>query len=573
MSSWDILVIHTQRVRLNYQEEERLSAYDDLLKFLDVSEIAKGVVAVHDLHGTKGLEELLKTVESLPKACEEFTSSELLYSVLSLVRKHEVSLNIALQILSNTVQLGKASSHICPRLLLPVVNLVSSCVADEKLSTSELSCTLLEGILSRSKDGATDNERNSDEDIVDSIRSAMNAEAKGDGMLRLRYCSLFSRLLERGGDSMYSLCFNRGCISDMVLLAKENDPLLQMSAIGLLTSLAHSKLGVHNCFSDGVVMWLLQLAGSSDETADPYLGPDAMECLATIFNQASKVGAIQEIARSGDYEDTIITFATVILRSLSSESISGSGTGSQDAIWNAALHSLAMFTVSSKTVFMLMLSNDSIILALTSMLRSPKPLLRGSVLMCIAHILGANFNTTASAAADSSLAESIVFDTTSIAAAGAGADAGAKSFSRSTAVEDADEIKALKMKLLIGIGTARNTTAVSYILALAKQPVVETMQGACRLMCVLSRSTWGLNILFSGNVAATVPGSPMYEYIHNYHYLDDKTQKKWKFEVITSIANSPGFHHLPADLQALINKRVQQGPYFVAAQLAEPMVL
>ena len=295
-----------------------------------------------------------------------------------------------------------------------------------------------------------------------------------------------------------------------------------------------------------------------------YLEPDALECLATIFNNAAACNTMPSSSNNSnnndnnnhhhqseqnsttipEYSDTILQFANAVLLQVSSNN---------EVAKNAALHSIAIFATSSYHAFTLLLNNNDIINNWTSMMKSPKPSLRAAVLMSAAHIIGSDIHMNAS------LANSTVFQTTTAAA------------SASMPTEDTEIIKGLKVKLLIAIGKARDTPVVTYILKLAKEPIPETMQAACRVLCALGKSSWGLNLLFSGENSHV--GSHMWAYIHDYHMLSTKEQKEWKYDVICSIANSPGFTHLRIDLQTLISKRVEQGPYFVAAEVAGPMVL
>ena len=367
------------------------------------------------------------------------------------------------------------------------------------------------------------------------------------------------------------MCASAGCVDDMVALARTPDPLLQMAALGLLVGLSYSTQGMEYFFARGVAGWLLQLAGVPDcggaeaGEADMYLGPDALEVLAAIFTNAAATGVIpiggsasasSSASANGtahlstQYRDTIISFTKAILSAVGDSSASHASSASN--IKFAALHSLAIFTVSSQTALCLVLENDELVGLWCELLKSTRSDLVGAVLMSIAHVLAARVDAG-----------------TGLGAGEGGSDATV--FTAAAAGEDEEQVKVLKTKLLLAIGAAKVKSAPVYLLSCAQQPLVEIKHGACRVLAALARHTWGLNLLFSGENAAV--GSPIWVFLHDYHHVDGKAQKEWKYEVLCAIANSRGFGHLRSDVQGFVRKRVEQGAYFVPAEMEDPMVL
>ena len=380
------------------------------------------------------------------------------------------------------------------------------------------------------------------------------------------------------GSALYSVCAAAGCVQEIVALASTPDPLLQMNTLGLLVGLSYSPQGMEYFFSNGVATWLLELAGMSvsvgsggegqrQEQGEPdaYLGPVSLEVLATIFTNAAATGSIGAATTNAQYSDTILAFTKAMLSAVASSPESSTCAHQAANMQFAALHSLAIFTASSKVALTLVLQNNELVSMWCELLNSTKAELVGATLMSIAHVLAAEVDVDAGV-------DATVFQEATAAVTSATSTNNTDTNSRRTQpVEDSEEVKVLKTKLVRAIGTAKNKNPVTYLLVCAHQPLAEVKQGASRVLVALARNVWGLNLLFSGDNATE--GSPLWKFLHDYHHVDGKAQKEWKYEVICAIASSRGFSHLRADLQGFVSKRVQQGAYFVPADMEEPMVM
>jgi len=413
------------------------------------------------------------------------------------------------------------------------------------------------------------------------VLEAMNARAASSGTLRLRYCSIFARLLAHS-DRVFNICVSTGIVDAIVQLVCTPDPLLQMTALDLLIGFAGTAGGMRYLMEHGLVAWLVALAGGQEgsEEQDPYLGPDAVRCCAEILTHAAKRGLFglapasvpadtataipattpdmdvmpvecdsngsATAAATEGQQRLLLGFMRAMLRNIDSQA---------DGSRYASLDAIATFAASCEGAMLLTLGNAELVECWLVLLRSPKPDLRGAVLLCLAHVIGSMVPQSGDSAS-----------TAAAAAMAATADQEAQLTDAAVAV-DSPAVAAAKQRLCLQIGQPRQLPTVKYLVNAARQPVSESRHGACRVLAAMARHTWGLHMMFASEADG------FWEYVKDYRSEQGQQQKEWKFEVISGVAASPGIQHLRADVQAFVAKRVQQGPFFVPADVEEPQVL
>ena len=176
------------------------------------------------------------------------------------------------------------------------------------------------------------------------------------------------------------------------------------------------------------------------------------------------------------------------------------------------------------------------------------------MLLCLAHVISTPVPSRSAAAAAAAAAAEAKTDAEALLVA-------------SEAAVDSPAVTAAKQQLCLQIGHPRQLPTVKFLVDAARQPVSESRHGACRVLAAMAKHSWGLHLLFASDADG------FWEYVKDYRSEHGQQQKEWKYEVINAVAICPGIRHLRADVQAFVTKRIQQGPYFMPADVEEPMVL
>jgi len=581
----------TYRLRLTASEADREKVYSELLNFTDSSETCECVIHAYALFGLKGVLDVLQTLEHVPRARHEFASSRSLKPCLDMLQelKHAPALSAALAMLHSAEtasQQGNQHTQRLPESSIPdIVSFAAPLVVHESLALSERVCQLVESLLRRMDLSSTRQDQDAAlESALRVVLRAMDSCAAANGTLRLRYCTIFSRLLAHS-DRVFNMCVSAGIVDAIVQLVRTPDPLLQMTALDLLVGFAGTASGMRYLLDSGVVQWLVGLAGGQEEQAeqDPYLGPDAVRCCAEILTHAAKWGMVGgggtalaapfptptqtqllqgnagtatpdmdvdvdvvevDVAATEKQNRLLLGFLRAMLRNIDSQA---------DGSRYASLDAISTFATSCEGALLLTLGNEQLVECWLSLLRSPKPELRGAVLLCLAHVIGRNTPAVALAAPAG-------------AAAVAASDSEALPMD-ATVVGDSPAVSAAKQRLCLQIGQPRQLPTVKFLVNAARQPVSESKHGACRVLAAMARHSWGLHILFASETDG------FWEYLKDYRSEQGQQQKEWKYEVVNAVATSPGIRHLRADVQTFMAKRLQQGPFFVPADVEDPQVL
>ena len=306
----------TYRLRLTALQSDKEKVYSELLNYTDSTETCDCVINTYALFGPKGVLDVLQTLEHLPRARVEFAASRSLKSCLDLLQElgNVSALTIALEMLHSAEVSSEQNLNLqgLPEDSVPdIVSFAAPLVAHDSLALSERSCQLIESLL-RHLDRSPTCQTAVLDSVLRVVLDAMNARAAGNGTLRLRYCSIFARLLARS-ERVFNTCVATGVVDAIVQLVRNPDPLLQMTALDLLVHFAGTTAGMHYLFNTGLVGWLVQLAGGQEEGAaqDPYLGPDAVRCCAEILTSAAKLGAFGAMSGPAAGTDTDAAVAAV----------------------------------------------------------------------------------------------------------------------------------------------------------------------------------------------------------------------------------------------------------------------
>ncbi len=377
--------------------------------------------------------------------------------------------------------------------------------------------------------------------------ATLTSNLLADGTLQFRYCTVFARAL-RHSERIFRSALATGVVESIVRLVRTPDVLMQMTSLDLLVSFAGTVSGMRYLLAEGLLTWLVGLAGGFEATngmtADPYLGPEAVRCTAeilplvasssafTVLSAAPTTADLTDSSRD-DQRALLEGFLRAMLLNIDSTA---------DGSRYASLDAIATFATSSATALCWTLEHVELVRSWLLLLRSPKPELRGAVLLCIAHVVSSPIPVQA-----------------------------ARHSSHESALQDkgpeTEAVAAARRKLCVAVGQPHNLPTVRYLVNSARQPVSESRRGACRMLAAMAKHAWGLQLLFAD------ASDGFYPYLQDYHGEHGQQQKEWKFEVVAAVAASPGLLHLRNDVQAFVALRLAQGPYFMPAELAEPMVI
>lgn len=565
LAEWTELENITQRMRLSTSDLQKNEAFEELLRFTASSDACECVIKAFTMHGGAGALDVLQTIDCLPRSRDEFTSSPHLRPCLELFRSNAITANLstALNIL-NRAEIKK-TSHLHGDVVPVVVAFASPLIGSDSLSLSEVSCTLIEALLIRVSSDSTPTSPYQQTEaevqaLLQVVMSDMNRLAGADGTVRLRYCTVLARIIGHS-EVLFRVGQSCGAVGTILDLVRTPDTLLQMTALNLLVDVASTYSGLHYLFDQGIMNWLVCMAaggavgpegGGKVVEPDPYLSPDALRCCAEIFTRA----AAPTLSSQGDSDGGASTSTSTPTSTLTSvlltrdpellarfiRAVLQNIDSNADGQRYAALHALATFASSSETACLIILNDKGILDSWTTLLRSPKPELRGAVLFSIAKVI-----------------HSRVCECPGAGAGGV----------RRECVEcaDSEAARSAKLALFHATGEPHHLPAVKYLVNAARQPVSEMRHAACALLAAMAQSSWGLHALFEN------PEHGFWEYIQYEHSGSTKIEKEWKFEVLSSCSKSPGLHHLRDDVKVFIKQRVQAGAYFVPAEPMEPLVL
>jgi len=493
-------------------------------------DICDALMKCKDLFGMKGVTEVLKSLPSSVSVYQEFSTSPSLATVLDSCLNSDETASLILQILhkAEDSQVG-GLDHRC-------IPLISSFACDnigaQSLALSEASASLMESLIVKSGDDTRIT-------ILESFMASLN-KVKSDTTLLLRYCTVLSKILNRG-DNLFTACLNCGGITQILDLCRCNDVLLQVTALDLLYGFAGSRNGIQYLIQNGVLEWLVDVAsGSNGSEPDPFLGPSALECLSNIFTRGISSKVIQDLTETPE----LPRFINAVFQNIDSPEQTSRFVG---------LFAIAEFASSSEKAMEMMFSNDDLMSTWVSLLNSPKTELKASVLHSIARVIDSNIQSSPEA---ESKAEQTVLDA-------------AISSSNSIPLADSEQVKLRKLSLLSMVGRVKKTSPLTFLLLCVKQPISEVRHAAYETLAALARrpTGWGLQILFED------PTSGFKEFLEDYGSEFSKEGKEWKFSVVAAIAENTMISHVREDVEQFIRKRVLQGPYYRPAQMEDPLVL
>jgi hypothetical protein len=229
-----------------------------------------------------------------------------------------------------------------------------------------------------------------------------------------------------------------------------------------------------------------------------------------------------------------------------------------DADRAIGLSALASFAASSETALTVVMSDEELVGSWFAQLNTGKSEVVAAVLLSMVQILeGSNYLRKASLSSSS---------------AGAAETKAATEDGPSPMVIDEGEsptLPALKKKLVAHLGRAKQVPPVAFLVKTARQPIPESRMASFALMTAIGRQQpggWGLLELM---------GTPGFrEFIVDRSTEYAKEGKDAKFELITTIANSPQFgQFFDEHTRSTVERLVAQGPYFFPTLLAEPQVM
>jgi hypothetical protein len=149
-------------------------------------------------------------------------------------------------------------------------------IEKDDLTISDRACTLVESIICTSELHRTL--------LATMFRQSLKF-ATSDKNIYLRFANIWARILGKS-DGLFESCMSCGAVDAILSLCRSNqDILVQIVSIELLTEFAKTSLGLKCLFDSGTVVWLVSVPSSEEDAS--LLGNQALRQLGDIFVTAS----------------------------------------------------------------------------------------------------------------------------------------------------------------------------------------------------------------------------------------------------------------------------------------------
>ena len=350
----------------------------------------------------------------------------------------------------------------------------------------------------------------------------------------IRYITIMAKILTFS-DRHFDICLNAGAVNAIFDICRDNsDILAQIVTIELVLNFAYTSNGLQYLFTNGVMSWLIITACGSQSTrvtSNELLGPTALRLIGEILIRSSSRSLIIDLCWFREESAELMNnFLQAIIMYID---------GSEEVNRLIGIRALTDLALSSKKGYNMVLSHDSLIQSLLSLLNA-KNEVQAVVLHSIARILDQQITEPSSEEKQSIEVPS---------------DHDDEIYEQS--------ISEKKLSLLRSIGTVKRMNTISYIIKTAKQPLPEIRLAAYDVLRAIAGQSKGMGIhLLYGTVGFR-------EFIENRETEFSKEGKEAKFAVIETIALSKGF--LSADVSNKIEAMIKEGPYYLPLILSDPM--
>lgn len=350
----------------------------------------------------------------------------------------------------------------------------------------------------------------------------------------IRYITIMAKTLTFS-DRHFDVCLNAGAVTAIFDICRDNsDILAQIVTIELVLNFAYTSHGLQYLFTHGVMSWLIVTACGSQSTrvtSNELLGPTALRLIGEILISSSSRSLIIDLCWFREQSNELMNnFLQAIIMYID---------GSEEINRLIGIRALTDLALSSKKGYLMVLSHDSLIQSLLSLLNA-KIEVQAVVLHSVARILDQNITEPSSE-------EKLNIEMTN-------------EYDNETYDHSISE---KKLSLLRSIGAAKRMNTISYLIKIAKQPVPEIRLAAYDVLRSIAGQSrgMGIHLLYSS--------AGFREFIENRETEFSKEGKEAKFSVIETIALSKGF--LSADVSDKIDAMIKEGPYFIPLILSDPM--
>ncbi len=257
LTSMEELEVLTQRMRVaeSAGEAEALKEYGIVKSsFSEEADVCDALIKSSDCLGHDAMIEILRSLPSSVVVYKDFSESPYLPLALDKCLKSDSSASLVLQILhkAEKSQEGGLADSCIPLVTAFACDKIGS---QSSLSLSEASASLMEALMAKSEGEAL-------KQILQTFMLVMQ-KVKNDSTLLLRYCTVLSKLLNRG-DHFFAAIVECGGVAQILSLCQTDDILLQMTTLDLLHGFAGTRSGLQYLVENGVLDWLLGVASGSE---------------------------------------------------------------------------------------------------------------------------------------------------------------------------------------------------------------------------------------------------------------------------------------------------------------------
>eukprot|EP00607_Mallomonas_marina_P010846 CAMPEP_0182422648 /NCGR_PEP_ID=MMETSP1167-20130531/8385_1 /TAXON_ID=2988 /ORGANISM="Mallomonas Sp, Strain CCMP3275" /LENGTH=469 /DNA_ID=CAMNT_0024600869 /DNA_START=237 /DNA_END=1646 /DNA_ORIENTATION=+ len=368
----------------------------------------------------------------------------------------------------------------------------------------------------------------------------LSKKYSSDSVVLLRYSQVISKLCAVN-EEYCDMVRDTGGVDLILSQCHSSDILHCMVAMEMLTDLCATRSGLALLVEQGHVRWLTRLAcgdssseggGGEAMQPDPLTGGQALRLLCVVFEKSSELHyPIWQTSSSsssppGSDVSTGLGLNQVFLRAVLSHVES-----TDEASLLIGLQAVSSFATSSPRAAQCVLQDRDLTHSWLSLL-GRKVELQAAALHTLARVLDAR-----------------------------------EDMEREIEVEMGGAVTYLKKELFVAAGKVRHQDTLSYLLKLAKEPVLPLKHAAYDVLRAVARqpSGWGLRLLFQPHTDEDTPWSFLRDVGAEY----DKKAKEWKFSVIEAIGKCPQLELLGDEVKKDVQKRLKDGPFFAHARLAE----
>lgn len=189
-------------------------------------------------------------------------------------------------------------------------------IEKDDLTLSDRACILVESIICTSELHRTL--------LVTMFRESLKF-VQSDKNIYLRFANIWARILGKS-DELFESCMSSGAVDAILSMCRSNqDILVQIVSIELLTEFAKTSLGLQNLFNLGIVDWLVSVPSSEEDAS--LLGNQALRQLGDIFVTASSKSLMTEEFWATIDKGLIMSYLQTVCSYLDSRSESDRLTG------------------------------------------------------------------------------------------------------------------------------------------------------------------------------------------------------------------------------------------------------